>query len=94
VSASLSSVPIPRDGIEFAELEGESVLYDHEKMAMVYLNESASVVWRLCDGHRTVADIIDAIAQAFPDQANEVSLDVPETIEFFAQQGVLQLGEA
>ena len=87
-------VPIPQDGIELAEIEGEGVLYCHEKMTMIYLNESASLIWRLCDGRRTIADIIDAIADAFPDQANAVSLDVPETIELFVRERMLELGEA
>jgi len=92
--ATLGLVPVPQDGIELAELDGEGVLYCHEKMTMVYLNESASVIWRLCDGHRTVAEIIDALAEAFPDVANEVSLDVPGMIELFVREGVLELGAA
>ena len=88
---ALSQVPVPHDGIELAELEGEGVLYCHEKMTMIYLNESASVVWRLCDGHRSVADIISALAEAFPDMAGEVSIDVREILGLFVNEGVLEL---
>ena len=89
--AHLELVPTPQQGLELAELEGEGVLYCPETMKMVYLNDSASIIWRLCDGYRTVVDIIDALADAFPDAANEVSLDVPEMIEMFVREGVVEL---
>jgi len=92
--ADSSCIPMPREGIELAEIEGESVLYDPKHMTMLYLNESASVVWRLCDGRRTVASIVETLAEAFPEATNEVSLDIPEAIDLFAREGVLELGEA
>ena len=88
---ALNQVPVPHDGIELAEIEGEGVLYCHDKMTMIYLNESASVIWRLCDGHRSVADIISALTDAYPDLAGEVSIDVRETLGSFAGEGVLEL---
>lgn len=93
-SAGLNVVPIPQGGIEFAELEGEGVLYRSDTMTMIYLNESASVVWRLCDGRRTIASIVETLVQAFPDQANRVSLDVREAIDQLVREGVLELGDA
>ena len=89
--ANLDLVPTPQEGIELVELEGEGVLYCPETMKMVYLNDSASIIWRLCDGLRKVADIIDALADAFPEAINEVSLDVPEMIELLACEGAVEL---
>ena len=92
--AILGLVPMAREGIELADMEGEGVLYCHEKMTMVYLNESSVVIWRLCDGQRTVGEIIDALANAFPDAANKITFDVPEIVELLMREGVLELGEA
>jgi len=88
---TLSQVPVPHDGIELAELEGEGVLYCHEKLSMIYMNESASAIWRLCDGHRSVAEIISALAEAFPDTAADISIDVRETLGLLVSEGVLEL---
>jgi hypothetical protein len=84
-------VPRPVQGIELSEMEGEGILYWHEKATMLYLNESARVIWQLCDGARTVSEIVRALEAEFPEVANEVSLQVPETIEQFAAEGVLEL---
>ena len=84
-------VPIPREGFQLAELEGESLLYSHDKMAMVYLNESAAAIWRLCDGKRTVAEIIEVLAVAFPDMAGSIGAEVPEMIERLVNEDVMEL---
>jgi len=86
-------IPIPREGFELAELEGESLLYSHDKMAMVYLNGSAAAIWRLCDGERTVAEITEVIAAAFPDLVGSISAEVPELIERLVNEGVMELAE-
>lgn len=91
---TLGLVPIPQAGVEFTELEGEGVLYDYDRMIMVYINDSARAIWGLCDGHRTVGEIVDMLANAFPDAASEVGLDVQDVVERLAREGLLQLGEA
>jgi pyrroloquinoline quinone biosynthesis protein D len=75
-------------------MDGEGVLYCYEKATMVYLNESAIVVWRLCDGQRTVGEIVGLLANAYPDAADKVRSDVSELVEHFVQEGVLEMGEA
>ena len=73
-------------------MDGESLLYSHEKMAMIYLNESAAAIWRLCDGERTVAEIIEVLAASFPDVARSIGADVPEMIEQLVREEVMELG--
>jgi hypothetical protein len=81
----------PSKGVELTEMEGEGILYSHEQTKMLYLNDSALVVWQLCDGHRTVAEIVDLLASEFADMQNEVRLEVPDLIENFVDEGVLEL---
>jgi len=91
--AILQRIAFPRDGVELAEMEGESVLYSYEEETMVHLNQSAVLIWRLCDGKRTVREIADLIADAFPEAADKVAIDVSEMIERFQKEGVVELGE-
>lgn len=90
----LELIPFPRSGVELADMEGEGVLYSYEKETMVHLNKSAAVIWRLCDGKRTVKEITELIADAFPDAADQVVIDVSETLARFQKEGVLELSEA
>ena len=82
---------MPRKGYHLSEMEGEGLLYSHEKMTMIYLNESAAVIWRLCDGQRTVAQIVDFLKSAFPDVSHQLDGDVCGTIQQFVDYDMLDL---
>jgi coenzyme PQQ biosynthesis protein PqqD len=90
----LELVPVPRKGLELTHIEGEGLLYSYEKETMVYLNDSAVTVWRLCDGKRTVREITDLLASTYTDAAEKIYIDVSDTIEHLRQVGVLELGDA
>ena len=89
--ATLDHIATPIEGIELTELEGEGILYCREQTKMLYLNESARVIWQLCDGGRTVSEIVDALAAEFPGLETEISFQVPELIAQFVAEGVLEL---
>ncbi len=85
----LQRVPAPRKDFHLAEMDGESLLYCHEKMTMVYLNESAAVIWRLCDGQRTVGQIVDVLKSAYPSLSHQIDADVCDTIQQFVRYSML-----
>jgi len=88
-------IPIPEPGIALAEMESEGILYCPEKMTMFHLNETANVVWRLCDGRRTVPEIIEVLTESFSDvPASRISLDVSDVIEAFVSAGIVRLDKA
>ena len=49
-------VPVRNDFV-VRELADEVVLYDRKTRRAHCLNPAASAVWRLCDGHRNIAEI-------------------------------------
>ena len=89
--ATLDLIAKPIEGIELTEMEGEGILYWRERTKMLYLNESARVIWQLCDRGRTVSEIVDALAAEFPGLETEISFQVPELIAQFVAEGVLEL---
>jgi hypothetical protein len=91
---TLNLVPKPQAGVELTELEGEGVLYDYDRMVMVYVNDSARAIWDLCDGHRTVGEIVDILANAFQNAGDQVGPDVQDVVKQLAREGLLELGEA
>jgi Coenzyme PQQ synthesis protein D (PqqD) len=55
--------PIARtDGLLTEEVEGELLAYDERTDTAWRLNATAAVVWRGCDGTRTLADLGDLLA--------------------------------
>ena len=89
--AILHCVPTRRDGYRLSEIEGETLLYNDEKMTMIYLNESGAAIWRLCDGKRSVATIIELLRAAYPDLADQLETDVCNAIQQFADCELLTL---
>lgn len=88
----LDQVPKPRVGLKLAEMGGESLLYCHETLTMVYLNDSAAAIWRLLNGERTVGEIVELLTGAYPSAAGDIGDDVHETIKWFRREGVLTFG--
>ncbi len=65
----LSQAPRPRAGMRFEELDDEAVVYDRQGKRATYLNETAAVIWKLCDGARSVREIAVILAGEFPESA-------------------------
>jgi hypothetical protein len=81
-----SGIPVPRAGVRFEELDGEAVVYDRSGKRASYLNETATVIWKLCNGTNTVPDIVAVLAKEYPEDATGIANDVHETIERLVQE--------
>jgi pyrroloquinoline quinone biosynthesis protein D len=85
-----NAVPIPRQGFQLEELDGETLLYRHSEKRLVYLNESAALVWKLCDGKRTAREITSLLVDAYPEARETIAADVAAAIESLVREGVLR----
>ncbi|MGE0704208.1 MAG: PqqD family protein [Vicinamibacterales bacterium] len=69
----------------------ENVLIYHPRLTKtIHLNQSAAIVWDLCDGTRSVQEIADALVQVFPDAAADIREDVDATLQRFADEGAIE----
>ena len=73
------------------EMEGESFVFRPPAEQGIYLNETATVIWKLCDGTRSVQQIVDFLAEAYPDSAADILNDVSNTIDNFMRIGALKM---
>jgi len=83
-------IPIPNPEFKLEELDSELLLYHPAKTKTVYMNETASLVWQLCDGKRSVGEITGLLKESFPDAADRVSEDVQSTLKTFAEHGAIE----
>ncbi len=83
--------PRHNEGYMLEELDGELLLYHLDQTKTVYLNNSAAIVWHLCDGTNTVADIIDLLTAQFPESADAIPGDVEQTLHSLRDAGALSL---
>ncbi|MBE0582792.1 MAG: pyrroloquinoline quinone biosynthesis peptide chaperone PqqD [Desulfofustis sp.] len=72
-------------------LEGEHTVHHQTLPTSLYLNDSAMVIWRLCDGKRTVADIIDLLTEAYPENRKEIDQSVKELVDVLVNRDIATL---
>jgi hypothetical protein len=60
--------------------DGEHIVYHPTLTTSVYLNDTGAIIWQLCDGTRTVADIIATLTECYPDSGQEIRWGVRELL--------------
>jgi coenzyme PQQ biosynthesis protein PqqD len=71
------------------EMEGECLLYRLGAHKAIHLNDSAALIWKLCDGTRSMQDIVAFLSQEYPDSHDDLSADVREAVEMLIREGAL-----
>ena len=72
--------PQPLQRIIEHEADDDLVLYDPAKDAVYVLNDTAAVIWWLCDGQRTTEGITAQLARLYGSEQAAVAGDVEETL--------------
>ena len=89
----LEKVPTIKSSFELEEIDGELLLYSPEATRSIYMNSTASIIWRLCDGKLTVGEIVELLKEAFPDAVDSIEKDVVDSIELFISNNAIDLIE-
>lgn len=82
--------PKIRSDLTVVELEGEAVIYDDETRQVHYLNQTATIVFNLCDGSSTIKELAGDIADAFSLQQDEVERQVRTVLRNFREAGFME----
>ncbi|MDZ7841575.1 MAG: pyrroloquinoline quinone biosynthesis peptide chaperone PqqD [Gammaproteobacteria bacterium] len=88
----MNSEAIPHANTEFSleEIDDELLLYHPAKTKAVYLNETAALVWQLCDSKRSVAEIVSLLQENYP-ESETIQSDVEQTLQQLADNGAVDL---
>lgn len=60
-----------QDNIIIQEIKGEVLIYDLKENKAFCLNETSALVWQLCDGNKSVAEISQLISRQLKTPASE-----------------------
>ncbi len=85
----MTSFPKQAYGFFTEEMDGETVLYRLGAHKAIHLNETAAVIWKLSDGSRTVAQLIDFIRSEYPDASDDIGPDVQRAVEQLKHEGAI-----
>jgi hypothetical protein len=83
--------PRPRPDYRLETLDDEILLYHPAQTKVLYLNETASLIWKLCDGTRSPEEITELLQDAFPEQASTMRDEVEATLRSFVEHGAIEL---
>jgi len=81
--------PLPTPGYAIEELDGELLLFHPSSETILHTNETGAMVWRLCDGKRSVMEIVETLTAVYPEAAADITQDVPDLLNQFAHQGAI-----
>ena len=82
--------PKVRDGLTVVELDGEAVIYDEGTTELHHLNKTATIVFGLCDGSATMAEMASDISAVFEVPLQEVEPEVRAVIRRFRKVQLLE----
>lgn len=81
--------PLPTPGYAIEELDGELLLFHPSSEIILHTNTTGAMVWRLCDGQRSVAEIVETLTAVYPEATADIAQDVPDLLSQFADQGAI-----
>jgi hypothetical protein len=83
-------VPTPVDGFQIETLEGEIVLLHPTRNLIIHGNQTGTLIWQLCDGTRTLDEIVEILSAAYPEARAEIQVNVPAIIQTLVSRGALK----
>ncbi len=89
MASSPTDRPVRTDGLEINEVADGLVVYQAAPERVHYLNNTAAVVFELCDGARTVPEIADAVGELFS-LTRAPTAEVEACLVELAAKGVVQ----
>ena len=63
------------------EMDDEQLLYNPLLAKTIYMNNTATLILKLCNGRLTVGEIIETLTQQFPQSAVQIRIDVINAID-------------
>lgn len=82
--------PIRKPEFRLELVDEDILLYDPTGEKILHFNQTATLIWQLCDGTRTVEDMIDLLQKAYPDAVDVINDDVQSTLQEFEEYGCIQ----
>ena len=87
---TIQRAPAQSAVFRFEELDDESLIFNTVTKRTVYLNPSATVIWKLCDGQRTIEEIAKLLKDAYPEASEDFLVDVESAVQALLSEGALR----
>ncbi len=82
-------IPHRMPGFKMERMDNELLLFDPAQTKIMYCNETAALIWELCDGERTGHEIIAMLKEVYPDAVDAIARDVEATLKLFSEHSAI-----
>lgn len=72
-------------------IDGEITVYHPTLTTSIYLNQTGALIWELCDGKKTIPDIVTILAGLYPESREQIDQDVRNVIRKLIDRKVADL---
>lgn len=76
-------------GYRMETIDGEALLYSQRDTKVVSLNQTACLVWEMCDGQNTPDSIIKILCETYPGASGDIPSDVNEVLDLLLKHNAL-----
>lgn len=84
-----SPIPTHKPDYYLEVLDDEILLYHPARTTIFHLNQTAALIWQLCDGRRAESEIVALLIGAYPHNSDDIARETSETLQHFQQQGII-----
>jgi hypothetical protein len=81
--------PRQKPDFKLEKMDDDLLLYHPDENKIFYCNETAALIWQLCNGERTPEEISALISAAYPEAADAIVAQVESTLRQFHEQGAI-----
>lgn len=73
------------------KIGNEITVYHPTLTTSLYLNETGGLIWELCDGQRSTADIIVILTELYPESSEQIADGVKNIISRLLENNIVRL---
>lgn len=88
----LQAVPRRKPGYRLARIPCCYLLKDADGKTVLKLNDSSVLIWELCNGELNIGEMIQMLAESYPEAAAEMHKDVLRALDELNEEAVIQIG--
>ena len=78
------------ENVKFLVLDGEAIIYSPHDSRGYYLNNTANLIWKCCDGKHSLEDIANKILESFTGEKHQIIRDIEEMLIQFHEAGLFK----
>ena len=72
------------------KMDDELLLFNPADTKILYCNDTASLIWQMCDGTHSTIEIVAILTDAYPEAADVIAADVDATLKRFLEQSAIE----